>query len=583
MAVRSPICVVVGHVDHGKSSILDSIRGTAIIEKEAGRITQAIGASIIPIETIKRICKELLCQLKMDFTIPGLLFIDTPGHAAFTSLRKRGGNIADIAILVVDINEGFKPQTLESIEILKQYKTPFIIAANKIDLIPGWKKSEKPILTAIQEQDEKVRTEIEKKLYELVGRIHELGFQSERFDRVDDYTKQVAIVPCSAVTKEGIPELLMMIAGLAQKFLNQCLDCSVEGPAKGTIIEVKEEKGLGSTIDVIIFDGVLKVNDTVVIGSVDEPIVTKVRALLEPAPLAEMRDKKSKFNHVKEVIAATGVKISAPGLENAVAGMPLMVALDVEKAKEEVQKEVEEVLIKTEKEGVIIKADTLGSLEALSKLLAEKLVPIRKAEIGKITKKDIVEAESNLGTDPLNAVILGFNVTAESDAKSSKVKILTNNVIYKLIEDFEKWREETQKAEQEKMLCAFTKPCKIEVMKGYVFRQSNPAIVGVDIIEGTLKTGIDLMKNGKTIAKVKNIQQEKESIAEAGKNKQVAVALEGATVGRQIHEGDILYSAISEEEFRQQKSLKHCFSEGEIEVLKEIAAIMRKDNPLWGI
>jgi translation initiation factor 5B len=252
MALRSPICTVVGHVDHGKSSLLDNIRGSAIVKTEAGGITQAIGASIIPLSTIMKICGPLLESLKMKFTIPGLLFIDTPGHAAFTNLRKRGGNLADIAILVIDIREGIMPQTLESIEILKQYKTPFIIAANKIDLISSWKKLAPGLVKNINEQSPQTTADFETKLYQIVGKLSELGLSADRFDRISDYTKQIAIVPTSAQSGEGIPELLMVLAGLAQKYLEQCLDCNVEGNAKGIVLEVKEDKGIGKAMDVII-------------------------------------------------------------------------------------------------------------------------------------------------------------------------------------------------------------------------------------------------------------------------------------------------------------------------------------------
>jgi len=349
MAIRSPICTVVGHVDHGKSSILDNIRGSAIVGSEAGAITQAIGASIIPLDTIKKICGDLLKTANMNFTIPGLLFIDTPGHAAFTNLRKRGGNLADIAILVIDIREGLKPQTIESIEILKQYKTPFIIAANKVDLLPGWKKGTNSILKTISEQTPQTSQEVEKKVYEIVGKLAEYELNGERFDRVQDYTKQVAIIPTSAETGEGISELLMVLSGLAQKYLETCLECNVDGSAKGIILEVKEEKGIGKSMDVILFDGTLKVNDTIIIGGLNRPITTKVRGLFEPNPLSEMRDKKSKFRPVKGVNAATGVKIAAPDIEEVVAGMPIRATdkENLEKTKEEVQKEVEEVIIET--------------------------------------------------------------------------------------------------------------------------------------------------------------------------------------------------------------------------------------------
>lgn len=585
--IRSPICSVLGHVDHGKSSILDSVRGTCIVATEAGKITQAIGASIIPLDVIKAKCGDLLKQLNLKFTIPGLLFIDTPGHAAFTTLRKRGGNLADIAILVVDINEGFKPQTEEAIEILKNYKTPFIVAANKVDLISGWKSMQAPILKTLSEQRPETLKIFETKLYSLVSQFFEkYKMEAERFDRVSDFTKQIAIVPCSAKTCEGIAELLMVVTGLAQKYLEESLKTDTEGNAKGTILEVKEEKGMGMCLDVIIYDGNLKVNDTIVIGSVEKPIVTKVRALFEPMPLAEMMDRKSKFRSVKQLSAATGVKISAPNIEGAVAGMPLRScsANEVEKVKEELEKEVEEVVIETEKTGIVIKADSLGSLEALITLLKEKKIPIRKASVGNITKKDISDAESNYEEDPLQSVILGFNVKPEAEVSGERVTILTNNIIYRLIEDFEQWRKEEKRRQEEKELDKLVRPCKLEIMRGYVFRQSNPAIVGTEVLKGKLNSGIPVMDSkGKTIAKIKSIEKENETLSSAEKGLQVAVAYEGAIVGRQIKEGDFVYSATPEEDFRKMKKFKKYLREDEIDVLKEIAKIMRERYPVWGV
>jgi len=585
MAIRSPLCVVLAHVDHGKTSILDRIRGSAITKGEAGGITQAIGASIIPLNIIKKVCGKLLETLNMKFTIPGLLFIDTPGHASFTSLRRRGGNLADIAILVIDINEGIKPQTIESIEILKNYKTPFIIAANKIDLISGWQSSDGPLLTNIQKQSQNIQQLVDKKLYELVGKLSELGFDSERFDRVDDFTKRIAIIPTSAKTGEGIPELLMVLSGLAQKFLEKCLDCDVKGDAKGTILEVKEEKGLGTSIDVILYDGSLKRNDTIVIGTLTEPIVTKVKGLFEPMPLKEMRDKKSKFKSVKEVNAATGVKIAATEIDEVLSGMPIRSCKksEVEKVKQEIKAEVEEVLIQTDKEGIVVKADSLGSLEALDKLLKEKGIQIKKASVGTITKKDISDAEANFEKDQLKAVVLGFNVTSEIK-KTGNVKIIENNVIYKLIDDFEKWQEDEKKRLEASELEELVTPCKFQLMKGYVFRQNNPAVVGVDVLGGTIKVGTPLMKqDGKEITEVKSMQAEQENIEKAEKNQQVAVSMEGVTVGRQINEGETLYSAIPEADFRKLKELKKYLSKEEVGILREIAKIKRKDNPVWGV
>jgi len=594
MATRRPIVTVLGHVDHGKSSILDRIRGTAVVAREAGGITQAIGCSIVPIKTIQTICGPLLNAIKSGLTIPGLLFIDSPGHAAFTSLRKRGGSLADIAILVVDINEGFKPQTAESIEILKANKVPFIIAANKIDLIHGWKYDPKKfLLDNINSFDYNIQGNFEKKMYELVAQVNEHGLQSERFDRVSDFTKQIAIVPVSAFTGQGIPELLMVLTGLAQKYLEKQLEAEEKGYCEGTILEVKEEKGLGMTIDSIIYNGKLRVNDTLIIGNLEQPIVTKIRALLEPAELVEMREKKSKFKNVKEVIAATGVKISAPGLETAIAGMPLRScsgkAEEVERLKQEVQQQVEEVVSLVEQEqGVMIKADTIGGLEALRHLLEEKNIPIASGSLGDITKKDLSRLESLKEKDEFTGVLVGFNVKAGPDiteyAKIKGFTMILNEVIYKIIEDYEKYVDNLKKEIELRELANIVRPCKFFVMKGYIFRQSNPAIVGVEIEVGRIRTADPIMRaDGMRVSTVKSLGEEQESLTVAEQGKQVAMAMDGVTIGRQVKEGDYLYTDISEEHFKKLKELKKNLSKKELEVLKEIADIKRKDDPVWGV
>ncbi|PIN75410.1 translation initiation factor IF-2 [Candidatus Woesearchaeota archaeon CG10_big_fil_rev_8_21_14_0_10_36_11] len=593
VATRKVLVTVLGHVDHGKTSLLDKIRATVVASGEAGAITQAIGVSAIPIETIQKICGKLLDAIKQNLTVPGLLTIDTPGHAAFTSLRKRGGSLADIAILVVDIDEGFKPQTVESIEILKAQKVPFIVAANKIDLIPHWQHNPtKFFMENVNALHQEVQGEFEKRVYDLVAQFQEHGLQAERFDRVEDYTKQIAIIPVSAQTGQGIPELLMVLTGLAQKYFEKVLKIEETGPAKGTILEVKEEKGLGTTLNAIIYNGQLKVNDTLVIGSIEEPIVVKVRALLEPAELAEMRDVKSKFKNVKEVHAATGVKIVAPGLDSAMAGMPLRSCSNKEEeiatAKNEVQEEVGEIVVENEDtDGVIIKADTIGGLEALRTLLQEKNIPISSSSLGDITKKDISKLETIRDKDVFQGVILGFNVKVPTDIAdiltAKRLKVITHDIIYQTIEEYEKYVETLTRDIELEELSKLVRPCKFAILKGYTFRQNNPAIVGVEIEIGKIKTGDPIMNiEGKLITQVKSMKDGKENVTVAEQGKQVAMAMGGVTVGRQIEEGDFLYSDIPEDDFVKLKHMKKHLSTREINILKEIAEIKRRTNPVWG-
>jgi translation initiation factor 5B len=377
--IRQPIVSVLGHVDHGKTSFLDFIRGTAVVSRESGAITQHIGATEVPIDAIYNLCGDLLKGKK--FTLPGLLFIDTPGHHAFITLRTRGGSLADLAVLVVDINEGFKPQTYESLRILKQYKTPFIIAANKIDVISGWQKSKEVAKKRIDNQRANVKSLFEKKIYDMIGTISENKLNADLYYNIKDFRKTIGIIPISAITGEGISELLMILVGLAQRFLEEKLRIE-SGPGMGSVLEVKEEVGLGKTIDAIIYNGTIKTDDKIVIGTKDEPIVTRIKALLKPKPLDEIRDPRERFDSVKEVHAASGIKISSPDLENVIPGAPIRaVKNNIEAVITEIKKQTK-IDFELDEQGIIIKADTIGSLEALIKESRDKGIKIRKAEIG---------------------------------------------------------------------------------------------------------------------------------------------------------------------------------------------------------
>jgi translation initiation factor 5B len=583
--LRTPIVCVMGHVDHGKTTLLDKIRGTAIVSGEAGAITQHIGATEVPMDVIIKKLGDP--RLKDRFIVPGLLFIDTPGHHAFTTLRSRGGALADLAIVVIDINEGFKPQTYESLQILKRFKTPFVVVANKIDRIGGWVQyKDLPFAATFKKQSEDVQGRLENKLYEVIGELYSQGFAAERYDRVTNFQKTLGVVPVSAFTGEGIPDVLMVLLGLAQKFLEANLQYSAKGPGVGTVLEVKEEKGLGTTLDVILYDGMLKKGDTVVIGSLGTPIQTKVRALLKPRELSEIRYE-SKFQQVSKVTAAAGVKISAPGLEGALAGSPIRVADEdsLEEIVAQVKSEIDEVRIDTDSMGIMIKADTLGSLEALVHEFQKDKISIRKAEVGDISHRDAIEASTV--EDPLYSVIIGFNVKIHADAKDflqeSSVKVFTNDVIYRLIEDYEKYVKEQQELSEKKIFETIIRPGKFKILPGCVFRQSKPAVVGVRVLGGVVRTNTDVMlENGNVVGKIKGLQSEGENVPSAKVGKEIAMAIDGATVGRQIKEEDILYINVPE---RHAKVLEHeiydSLSKDEKETLDIFLSLKRKDNPFW--
>ena len=574
MEIRQPIVTVLGHIDHGKTLLLDAIRGTNVQAGEVGGITQHIGASYIPEKTIRKICKELLEKYKIKIEIPGLLFIDTPGHKSFVSLRKRGGSISDLAILVIDINEGFKEQTDESLILLKQFKVPFAVAATKIDKVVGWKPVEKTSFTkSFEEQSDLTKEEVDKKIYQLVLSFAERGINADRFDRIEDFKKKIAIVPCSGKTGEGVAELLLVLCGLAQLFLKDRLKLEKRG--RGNVLEVKEERGLGTTIDIILYDGSIERGDYLVIGG-REPIVTKIRALLIPRPLQELRTEK-KFLNIKKANAAAGLKVSALNLEKVVAGSPFIVCKtekEIEIAKSELKKEIEKIEFTKDVDGIILKADSLGSLEALINIAKEEKIPIKKAEVGNVLKEDVIEID--LVKDKLKKTIFAFNVKVLPDAKELakklKIKIFENNIIYKIFEDYKKWVKEQKEKDAIEKLSKISRPVRIRVLKGYIFRTSKPCIVGVEVLAGKLVPGVKLAKDGKFIGKVKEIQKEGETIYEANINEKVAISMEEPIAGRHFKEEDVLESILSESEIRILKQFKEKLSENEIKLLEEFLA-----------
>lgn len=549
MKMRSPIVSVLGHVDHGKTSLLDKIRGTSVAAGEPGMITQHVGASFVPIETIDKRCGELAKRYKFKLTIPGLLFIDTPGHEAFTNLRKRGGSIADLAVLVIDVMQGVQPQTIEAIEILKSYKTPFVVAANKIDLLNGWiSKTDACFANAWAGQRDFVQQELEEKIYGIVRKLADFGFNSERLDRVTDMSKQILIIPVSAKTGEGFQDLLLLLAGLAQKFMGKVLDIELEKPAIGTVLEVKEVTGLGATIDAIIYEGKIEAGDKIAVASFDGPIIAKVKAILQPAPLEEIRDPRKKFKTVDKVYAAAGIKIAAPGLDRVIPGSPLMVTDSEEKAKKEIEREIERVKIDKENVGVIVKTDALGSLEAVTTLL-HSTCPIRKADVGLITRKDLAEAESVGKQNRYCGVVFAFNIKIPHEitmeANNLGIKIFHSNVIYRLNEEYDKWKKNEEKLEKKEVLNKYVYPAKMVIIPGYVFRINKPAIVGIEVLGGIIKPDTPLMnEDGQIVGEIQSIQESNKAMDKAERGAKVAVSIRNATVGRNIFEQQVLFSAV---------------------------------------
>jgi len=575
--IRQPIVTIAGHVDHGKTSILDMIRGSCVAQDEAGGITQKISFTLFPREDILERC-PIIKQKKLNLEIPGFLFIDTPGHAAFSNLRKRGGSLADLAILVIDINEGIKPQTAEVIQILKINKTPFIIALNKIDHISGWRKQDNELFKSINMQAISVKQQFDEKLMTLMGSLHSHGFETAPFYEINDFTKRVALVPCSARTGEGIPELVMTLCGLSQKFLRGKLELKEE--AKGVILEVKKEKTV-NYLEAILYDGKLTNKDEIAVGSFGEPIIGKIRFLEEIQPLS------CKFKAVNEVSAATGIKIQLSESIDILPGMPFQV---FKNNKDEIMREFKKQIrdnIKTDDDGIIAKADSLGSLEALLVLLKQENINVCRAGIGRIDKKDVICAKTNLEKDATKAVIIGFNVTHDEEIKEmniENIKIIEEEVVYKLIEKLKEYIENKRReVEKEKMMKLAT-ICKLRILPQYIFHNSNPAIFGVKVEAGKLRERCTLIdEQGEEISDVKRMQADKKGIDEAISGMEIAISLPGTNFERQLKEKQFLYSDISPAQFREFKKNKELLSREEVEVLQKISQIKRAKEPTWGV
>jgi translation initiation factor 5B len=592
MPIRQPIVCVLGHVDSGKTSLLDKIRKTSVQAREVGGITQHIGASYFPVETLSQLVGPMLTRMKGEIEIPGLLIVDTPGHEVFTNLRRRGGSVADIAILVVNVLRGFETQTYECIEILKTRKTPFLVAANMIDRVPGWKSfSDMPFSKSYAQQDPFVREDLDNKIYDIIGIFSRLGFKVDRFDRIKEFVSTVAIVPTSAKTGEGISELLMVLVGLTQQFLKKRLQ-TTEGPAKGTVLEVKEEPGLGLTLNTIIYDGVLSKDDMIVVGGREKPIITRIRAILVPKPLDEIRDPRDKFSSVDSVSAAAGVKIVAPDLEGVLAGATLYAVPkdeDPDSYAKLIAEEIEKIRIATNIDGVVVKTDALGSLEAIAEILKQNNVPIRLADVGDISKRDIAEASAVKEHAPLYGAILAFNVKtlpdAEEEAASRGVTIFNDRIIYHVIEEYLAWYKGKRDAGLEQDFEVIVKPAKLRIMEGYVFRRAKPAIFGVEVLAGTIKPKCALIRaeDGQEIGDIQQIQDKGEAVPHASKGMEVAISVEKPIVGRHIFEKDLLYVKVPEAHAKiLQTKLLEKLNPEEQEALNEYINIMRKKVPFWG-
>jgi translation initiation factor 5B len=588
--IRQPVVVILGHVDSGKTSLADALRGTGVQAREVGGITQEIGASFFPMDALKKICGPLLDKAGGELQIPGLLMIDTPGHAVFSNLRLRGGSAADIAILVVDVLKGLENQTLESIDILKQRRVPFLVALNKIDMIKGWKKgSQGQLQQVLKEQPPEWNDELEERLYNVVGGLSRLGFQSDAYYRVKDFRQQVSIVPVSARAHVGMPEMLAMLIGLAQQFLKGKLGTVEAKGGRGIILEMQEEVGIGETANVILTEGSLKVGDSIGLVRRDGAIKSKVKALFMPKPMDEMRDPRDRFTSVDTVFAAAGVKLVSSDLSGVVPGTSVASfksEKEFQELKAEMEKELLTVVVKTDNWGVIVKAGSIGGLEALLRMLEERGIPVRQADIGEISKNDIVDAQVVGEHDPYLGAILGFDSKVLPEAKEyvGTSPIFVSAIIYEVLDNYVNWAAAKRDSDEKAAMSSLTRPCKLKVIPGTFFRRNDPAVFGVEIVAGRLRPKVRLMStDGTELGTVEQVQDQGKALAEARQGEKVAISVHGPTLGRQVKENDTIYTMPRSHEAKALRTkLYASLSEDEHKVLDEIVQIKAAADPLYG-
>ncbi|AJO92426.1 BAF_collapsed_G0000330.mRNA.1.CDS.1 [Saccharomyces cerevisiae] len=566
--LRSPICCILGHVDTGKTKLLDKIRQTNVQGGEAGGITQQIGATYFPIDAIKAKTKVMAEYEKQTFDVPGLLVIDTPGHESFSNLRSRGSSLCNIAILVIDIMHGLEQQTIESIKLLRDRKAPFVVALNKIDRLYDWKAiPNNSFRDSFAKQSRAVQEEFQSRYSKIQLELAEQGLNSELYFQNKNMSKYVSIVPTSAVTGEGVPDLLWLLLELTQKRMSKQL--MYLSHVEATILEVKVVEGFGTTIDVILSNGYLREGDRIVLCGMNGPIVTNIRALLTPQPLRELR-LKSEYVHHKEVKAALGVKIAANDLEKAVSGSRLLVVGpedDEDELMDDVMDDLTGLLdsVDTTGKGVVVQASTLGSLEALLDFLKDMKIPVMSIGLGPVYKRDVMKASTMLEKAPEYAVMLCFDVKvdkeAEQYAEQEGIKIFNADVIYHLFDSFTAYQEKLLEERRKDFLDYAIFPCVLQTLQ--IINKRGPMIIGVDVLEGTLRVGTPIcaVKTDPTtkerqtliLGKVISLEINHQPVQEVKKGQTaagVAVRLEDPSGqqpiwGRHVDENDTLYSLVS--------------------------------------
>jgi translation initiation factor 5B len=567
MDYRRPVVSVLGHVDHGKTALLDGIRESDIRNYEPGGITQHVEVTNVPSEVIKSFIGE-----SYKISVPGFVMIDTPGHGAFSVSRRRGGEFADIAVLVIDITNGVQPQTEESLEILRDNKTPFVVALNKIDKLPGWNGS-------VRDSTDKFKSELRERAYEITGELHNFGFSSDLYDNIGDFSDTVAMVPVSAQNMYGVDTVCSMIVGLTQEFLSGQLEVKEDDDVSGVVLDLTNHQGFGTVVDVLLYEGKICEGDKLFVENSSSK--RKVRSILTPQNMGNSRRSSGSFRKTGSITAATFARLALDNTENVQTG-------DIMSSKEQKTSSDVEDSIEYDDKGVFVCAETTGSLAAIVEHMREENYKVYDGKVGQISKFDVTKVASM--QKGYHQVVIGFGADATESAKEfadgEGVKVVTGNVIHQLVDDY----EEIYKSERFDDIKSYQNlelPARIKVLDEYIINRSNPAIVGVEVIEGCLEVGsrltIGLEEYDNIIGIVKRIEIDGDTRKSIDSGQRASLSIGGCTVGRDFETDDVLLSKISEKSARYiTKKFDHKASEDVLNLTEEIKDSQQEWYPFWG-
>ena len=582
---RCPIFTIMGHVDTGKTTLLDYLRKTSVQSHEAGGITQQIGTTLLTRDIISKQINlsdaNLDANLKIDIKIPGLLLIDTPGHESFEILRKLGSKLADIAIVIIDIMHGLEPQTIESIKFLKESNVPFMFVLNKIDRLYGWNNQNLSGNKLLDAQNFNTKEEFYSRFKQIQTQIMIQGINSELYWSNTSVDDTINIIPISAVTGQGISDLLTCIINYSQTFLSEQIKWVEQ--LECIIMEISNDNTYGYTLDCILKNGQLSKGDTIQIQSHSNIIKTKIKNILT---IPENKDSKyiSKYTQHQTIKGTCQIKIVASNIETSQIGSKIFLIPNETKSKSfsiekvEIEEKVEEQnKIQLNSQGICIFTSTKGSMESFiqyAQTNTELINPIQIAytSIGNVNKKELVKfnlinTSSTLGiTDiinslenelkPENICVLAFEVEIDKEAiqyaKDNKIHIFHDNTIYRLFNQYKEFANTLYLDRKEKMRTNTVFPCILKIIESNIFNKKNPLIIGVEVLEGTLHLGTPLIiiPSKTLIGKVVGIQVNKQDVKVGKTGQSICIKIDnisnpGIMYGRHFTHKDLLYPNIT--------------------------------------